>query len=150
MWLLRLRLLGCTLKRVFLQLYCPLRRRREGLSPDHWLLLALVRPSVAVLVALFACVLARGQTAQFVAGGAVAITIAAAAYALVSVQASFFGPTANDADQALIAVRDRQEALRTEIGVPTPHCVGVRNKSVVKGPAELAAGNRGETNKRSS
>jgi hypothetical protein len=124
MWLVQLKLLGCTLKRMFLQLYCPLRRQRERLSPDRWLLLAVVPPVVALLVALVVCLLARGPAAQFVVGGSVAVVIAAAVYALLSIQASLFGPSFSDAEQALTAARDRQAALGAEIAYARRHFAG--------------------------
>jgi WD40 repeat protein len=85
------------------------------------MLLAIVPPVVAPLIALVVCLLARGPAAQFVVGGGIAVIIAAAVYALLSIQASFFGPSFHDAEQALTTARDRQAALRGEIVFARSH-----------------------------
>lgn len=129
MWLLHVRLVACTLKRLYLQLYRPIRERRESLTPDRWLLLALLPPAIAVLVALLVCLFAHGQAGQLAVGGAAAIFLAAAVYSLLALQASFFGPTAHNAEQALAALQDRKKALLAEI-------VAARSRSPGRRPAQ--------------
>jgi WD40 repeat protein len=139
MWLLQFRLVGCTLRQILLQLYCPLRRRREDLTSDRWLLVILVPPSATVLVALIACLLAYGQAGQFVVGAAIAIILAALAYTLLCIQASFFGPTAHEAEQILAGVRKEHQEIRGQIDMSRSHSAAGQSATPRQPPQSASA-----------
>ena len=119
MWNLQLKLLASKANQAVLQVYCPLRRARETLPGDRWLVLAIVPPAAALLFALFLCLFTRGAAAQFFAGASIALTIAAAAYALLAAYASFLGPSLTDVEHALARLQDQQKALRTQMAPPS-------------------------------
>ena len=119
---LRLRLVGNTLKQAVLQLYFVLRRKRETLSRDEWFVLALVPPTsalivVLLLVVLLLWVLGHGLGGRFVIGLALALAAAAVLYSVLAIQASFFGPSASEAERFLALLRDEREGLRKAANV---------------------------------
>ena len=93
----QLRLLAIALKQVFLRLYCPMRRRREAGAEGSWLLLALLPPVGAFLLALVLSLFAKVA--------AIAAIVVGVLYALFAVYVSFMGPTAQNAEATLTAVR---------------------------------------------
>lgn len=103
----KLRLFVSTVKRGLLQLYCPLRSRRESIAPKTWHLMGTVPPTVVALPGVVLLLLARGP------GGV--LLFAGLAYLMSYLYISFLGPSAHAAKQALDALPAQREALLVEL-----------------------------------
>ena len=101
---MKLQLLGNAAKALFLQLYCPMRKRREGGAEGSWLLLALLPTAGLLLLGLVLCMIATGV--------GIAVALIGALYATFVLYVSFFGPTAQKAAAVLAAVGPRRQELR--------------------------------------
>jgi DNA-binding beta-propeller fold protein YncE len=105
------KLFGSAAKQAWLQLYCPLRSKRETLSSETWFLLGILPPAAAFLLALVLIVVGG----QFLTGAAIALIFAALVHLVSYLYISFLGPSGQDARQALAAISAQRETLRAEL-----------------------------------
>ena len=106
----QLKLVAASLHQTFLRLYCPLRKSREAGADGNWLLLALLPPAGVFLVALFFSLVAKGA--------AIAVIVVGVLYVILALYVSFMGPTAQNAEATLAAIRNRKQQLQSAIGAP--------------------------------
>jgi len=133
-WMLQLKTIGNVLKLGHLYFYRPLRRKRETLPQESWLLIALLPPAAAFLVALLLCLFARGAAEGLFVGAAVVTAVSAGVYALLAVQASVFGPSVQDAEAALAAIMARLQGLRQATRALREEARSVRRASAMAPP----------------
>ncbi|MFO7905029.1 MAG: hypothetical protein ACQESR_14120 [Planctomycetota bacterium] len=107
---MKLRLVGNAAKGLFLQLYYPVRKRRQDGAEGSWLLLALLPTAVSLLLGIFFWMIATGAGIAVLAVGTL--------YAMFMLYVSFFGPTAQKAKATLAAVglkrRELQELMQQQ------------------------------------